>query len=208
MGNIKIHKFVREWERANGYLGSKEYRRWYIVLPEWTGSRSSLEMVAGADLLLDRLAGNEDEVTLELREDIKDSIHGHSCLRLKKKYHQLLGGGADYYCGPGINNKDTLWLCNVTKFVFGYFPKIIWYRVIKEPKVAHEWSVSDIQTWANSTVKNRHLIADCQDHKIDKHCEVTKQVSIDFGRWLIVKLGKECITAEQAFEEFIKQYEI
>ena len=32
---------------------NKEADRWYIDLPDWTGTKGELEMVAGADTLLD-----------------------------------------------------------------------------------------------------------------------------------------------------------
>ena len=33
----------------------EETERWYIDLPEWEGAHANLQMVAGADLLLDHL---------------------------------------------------------------------------------------------------------------------------------------------------------
>jgi hypothetical protein len=39
---------------------------WYIDLPDWTGSKAELQMVAGADTLLDEISDGKDEVTLEV----------------------------------------------------------------------------------------------------------------------------------------------
>ena len=34
--------------------------RWFVELPEWDGEKDDLEMVMGADILLDVLSGNSD----------------------------------------------------------------------------------------------------------------------------------------------------
>ena len=41
---------------------NKEADRWYIDLPDWTGTKGELEMVAGADTLLDELDLDKDNV--------------------------------------------------------------------------------------------------------------------------------------------------
>ena len=42
--------------------------RWYVELPEWPGNHAELEMVAGADTLLEKLANGKRSVNIELEE--------------------------------------------------------------------------------------------------------------------------------------------
>jgi hypothetical protein len=97
--------------------------RWYVELPEWQGSKADLEMVAGADTMLEYMAEDKDHVFLYLSEtefvgaDKLDLV----CLAAD------LGNGAYYRMEMynGIELNLEMWLCDVTKFVFGDFPKII-----------------------------------------------------------------------------------
>ena len=43
----------------------EESNKWYVVLPEWEGDKEELEMVLGADELLDRLSSYGDSVRVE-----------------------------------------------------------------------------------------------------------------------------------------------
>ncbi len=106
----------------------EEVGRWYVDLPEWTGPKASLEMVDGADSMLEYMAEGEAEVRAIL------SLKKVQCayqLQLIRETPEI-GEGAQYlleeYLGITINLK--VWLCDVTKFVFGSFPKDIWIIVI------------------------------------------------------------------------------
>ena len=98
-----------------------EENRWYIDIPDWKGSIADLEMVAGADTMLDELSVHGDEITLELSTE--DKGIDYSILEFQK----MTPGGADYTWG----NKKV-WLCDVTVFVFGGFPGRIYFRVSNE----------------------------------------------------------------------------
>ncbi len=105
----------------------EESNRWYIDLPSWTGEKADLEMVCGADNLLDTLSNNGNEVTLCVYED---SFQGCEELNMVNLATDL-GNGAYYllknYKGEEVNQE--LWLCDVTKFVFGYLPNKIYFKV-------------------------------------------------------------------------------
>jgi hypothetical protein len=92
--------------------------RWYIVLPEWTGSKSDLEMVSGADDLLTGIAKgrNTVELVISLRKK-----HGYKHLR--KVADSPLIGGAIYFL-----DMKPIWLCAVTETVFGKMPKDIYFK--------------------------------------------------------------------------------
>jgi hypothetical protein len=94
---------------------SKENNRWYIDLPEWTGSKSSLQMVMGADTMLDLMAKGDTHVSVQISfEPIPDSIH----LR-----RGIPAFGGRMYKATMNGQTKTIWLCEVTKFVFNEFPK-------------------------------------------------------------------------------------
>jgi len=107
--------------------------RWYVDLPEWTGTQAELEMISGADTFLDILSEGESEVYAIL----SDEEFENSDLLEIKQYGRLegweLGEGA-WYTMPeyrGIEYPDfEMWLCDVTKFVFGDFPEIIYFSKV------------------------------------------------------------------------------
>lgn len=98
--------------------------RWYVELPEWEGSKSDLEMVAGADTMLEYMAEGESEVCLYLSIDEFENSDKLEFIRLAKE----LSNGAYYRFDKfrGIDINLEMWLCDVTLFVFGKFPKTIY----------------------------------------------------------------------------------
>lgn len=108
--------------------------RWYVNLPEWEGEIAELEMVAGADILLDIISNNHfdgnDFVT------VKITTHPHYIdidrprYTLKRKKVEGLNSGMIYWVYSEHISAFDLWLCDVTKFVFGgKFPKTIYFQV-------------------------------------------------------------------------------
>lgn len=93
--------------------------RWYVILPEWEGDREALEMVMGADTMLDIIAQGENLVNVNVSEDpFKDA----KFILTLKNYE---AGGANYHLTSKLYNFD-IWLCEVTAFVFGFLPKILY----------------------------------------------------------------------------------
>lgn len=43
--------------------------RWYVDLPDWNGSKAELEMVSGADIMLEYMAEGENHVWITLSEE-------------------------------------------------------------------------------------------------------------------------------------------
>lgn len=119
----------------------KEDGRWYIDLPEYIeagiGTKGNLQMVAGADTWLDNLSNNTEEVTLKFSNYTFDGYQD-SMIKAMIAY----GGAA--FADVTADELDTgmwymttseheLWLCPVTKFVFGgYYPNSIFYSVINK----------------------------------------------------------------------------
>lgn len=117
---IKTYDFYRVEETTQlagipilGLFGPKR-DRWYIDLPEWQGPRANLEMVAGADTMLEVFAQGQERVNVtftnyETHEISPDLLLMHE------------GGGT--YSVTKINENfsdapNRIWLCGVTKFVF------------------------------------------------------------------------------------------
>lgn len=102
--------------------------RWYVDLPEWTGTKADLEMVAGADAMLEYMAEGNNEVSLYISEQEFD---GCDHLRLECKADDI-GSGAYYFMQKyrGIQIDLRMWLCDVVLFVFdGKFPTSIFISV-------------------------------------------------------------------------------
>jgi hypothetical protein len=99
--------------------------RWYIVLPEWTGAKSELEMVQGADKMLDYVGEGANEITLALNEQ---PFFGATPLTLYDD--NLPVGGGMYLLNKyeGVELNQQLWLCEVTTHVFGRLPEVIYFK--------------------------------------------------------------------------------
>lgn len=99
---------------------------WYVDLPEYPGPKADLQMVAGADTFLDKLAGKSNIVSLTVSEE---PFEGSEQLKLIKEYGSDIGGG-DYiletYQGEEINH--LMWLCAVIRHVFGRMPEVIYLK--------------------------------------------------------------------------------
>ena len=114
---MKTYKFIK-----NG-------RDWYIDLPEFIeqgGSVGDLQMVDGADKMLDMIAGQKPQVMLRIS---KEHFEGSDTLILTEKCDPYIGGGyylMKQYGGQEIN--QTMWLCQVTEFVFGELPTEIFVK--------------------------------------------------------------------------------
>lgn len=113
---LRTYKFVKE-----------ETNKWYIDLPDWQGHKADLEMVEGADIMLDHVSNGATEVSLSLSEQ---PFSGADMLELKYDYSKQTGGGGIYflkkYNGQIMNQE--MWLCEVTEYVFGALPPVIYFK--------------------------------------------------------------------------------
>ena len=103
--------------------------RWFAQLPDYDGDPWDLEMVEGADVLCDILDKGENglvEVFVTTNRDkctvppyILDFVNS-------TKGADGEQNGANYRLR---DYKLDVWLCNVTKYVFGEFPATFYIRV-------------------------------------------------------------------------------
>lgn len=111
------------------YRFIKTGSEWYIDLPEYLaqgGTQGDLQMVEGADKMLDMMAGGAGSVTLSIAKEPFDKA---DMLSLTEKCDPYIGGG--YYLMKDYEGEEvnrTMWLCQVTEFVFGELPEKIYLR--------------------------------------------------------------------------------
>jgi hypothetical protein len=116
----------------------EEDGRWYIDLPEYiesgVGTKSNLEMVAGADTFLSTLAQGETSITLKFTDEefvdhdvelIRSSNYGYTSELMDDVE---LDAGAWYTVKD--NNHD-LWLCPVVLYLFNNtYPQNIFIQIL------------------------------------------------------------------------------
>jgi len=98
--------------------------KWYLDLPEWEGPAEELEMVEGADKMLDVVSAEAEECFLEMGNE---PFAGADTLRLLADRGKTKGGGdyiMDTFKGEPI--QLNMWLCEVTRSVFYGLPQIIY----------------------------------------------------------------------------------
>lgn len=93
--------------------------KWYVDLPEWTGPKEDLEMVLGADVLLDILANGYHDVSVKFGDE---PFEGAKILTYD--HNEEIDG---FYNNDAWHGPSTIWLCHVTQFVFGKYPEKIYY---------------------------------------------------------------------------------
>jgi|APAra7269096979_1048534.scaffolds.fasta_scaffold00079_58 hypothetical protein len=104
--------------------------RWYIDIPEWQDDIAALEMVLGADTMLDKVSDYTSECFIEMSDE---PFEGADPIRLIENLQQSIGGGnylMEHYRGTPVNQE--MWLCEVTEYVFKGLPEIIYVNVIQE----------------------------------------------------------------------------
>lgn len=114
---MKVYKFIKEDDK------------WFIDLPAYIeagGSKADLQMVEGADTMLDMMSEKLSSVSLTISREYFDDA---DLLELKVRCEPEVGGG--YYMMAGFEGKKTdllMWLCGVTEYVFGELPERIYVK--------------------------------------------------------------------------------
>ena len=98
--------------------------RWYAAMPDSDFSKEELEMVCGADTMLDILAQGEDIVVLTMTDEECEFDH----IDLVEE-PEVVGGGVYLVTSlNGIVFDFQIWLCDVTKSIFGKMPERIYLK--------------------------------------------------------------------------------
>jgi hypothetical protein len=102
---------------------------WWLDLPEWKGDPADLQMIEGADEWLDLVSEKGVEIYMTLADQKFEGAENLSLLRIRE---ENFGGGGIYYLETYQSKKVglKLWLCEVTRFVFGCIPQKIYFKII------------------------------------------------------------------------------
>lgn len=127
---ILLKAIVLHKTNLNISFTKDDENKWYVDFPNWPLSQDNLEMVAGADDLLDLLNDGSNHVSLEV--SINEITKG---IKLKK-VKSALTKGAFYIVetplkeweNPNSIRRKQLWLCPVTLTVLGRYPKYIYFK--------------------------------------------------------------------------------
>lgn len=102
---------------------------WYVDFPGWPFEHGNLMMVAGADKLCEFLSDDDKFAYIDVIPASSEEDHpGYA--KLVQKEHSLTGGST--YQVTGLEGFDRdIWLCPVTLFVLGRYPKYLYIRKSK-----------------------------------------------------------------------------
>lgn len=99
---------------------------WYIDFPNWPFDHHNLLMVAGADELCAFLSDDNKEANILVRPSKKKlELDGYA--ELVQKEHSLTGGSVYEVRNLDGFNRE-IWLCPVTLFVLGKYPKYMYIK--------------------------------------------------------------------------------
>ena len=112
------------WNKRNINLTFKreESGKWYVQLP--LVPHPNRQMVAGADTLLSELAGDKNTIHCT----VNNEFHKPDNITVELDCRDNSGYGAHYEVATRLDsvNTEKVWLCPVTKIVFGTYPKVIY----------------------------------------------------------------------------------
>ena len=101
---------------------------WYVDFPDWPFAHHNLAMVGGADKLCSYLADGKQTVRVEVVASQHPlSLSGYGLLT--KTYSKLFYG-ADYDATGFGDFHRSVWICPVTLFVLGRYPKYIYVKEV------------------------------------------------------------------------------
>ncbi|MBR2084128.1 MAG: hypothetical protein IJ879_05875 [Muribaculaceae bacterium] len=104
----------------------EEDGKWYVDFPGWPFDHHNLMMVAGADKLCAFLSDDDKFAHVSVIPSNRPlDKAGYACL--VQGEHSLTGGSTYMVTGlPGFER--DIWLCPVTLFVLGRYPKYIYVK--------------------------------------------------------------------------------
>lgn len=105
-----------------------EEGQWFIDLPSWDGEIEELEMVAGADTMLDLYSKGQSRINLSI-----STTHYSNFDKLTKiQCEDCPGAFYEIESFDGRFPKMEVWLCDVVKFIFNRFPDNLYVRKNKQ----------------------------------------------------------------------------
>lgn len=111
---------------------------WYMDFPYWPFSHDNLAMVSGADKMLELLSDGYLTVEITVIPSNKRELHD-GYIELVQTEKSLLGGSTyetEWEPFTTRFKRNTVWICPVTLFVLGRYPKYLYVR--KQMIESHE----------------------------------------------------------------------
>ena len=113
-------------------------KRWYYDFKYFGFEHEHLEMVAGADTLCEYYAKGKNELTVEIIATKKplininkqnyDTFIGETIPKNTKLIDKILYGRNYTHYDHNDGHKVRMWICPVTLFVLGRYPKYLYIR--------------------------------------------------------------------------------
>jgi len=113
-------------------------KRWYYDFKHWGFEHGNLEMVAGADTLCELYANGKNDVTVNIicknkpiayPTTIYDEFIAETLNESASWKDKIIFGRNYIHVDPNDENKiTTMWICPVTLFVLGRYPKHIYIK--------------------------------------------------------------------------------
>ena len=136
-----INLLIRRRTYILNFLNEEDFKgrkRWYYVFKHWGFAHDNLEMVAGADKLCEFYSNGRDSLRLKIKcskkplslnKDEYDEFISVDLPRTATFIDQYILG-RDYVCRDfnGTKEKKEMWICPVTLFVLGRYPKYIYVK--------------------------------------------------------------------------------
>jgi hypothetical protein len=118
------------------YRFYKDENGWFIDLKWFPLNKGYLVMIGGADIFLDFLSKNENEIYLKISSKYFPYFTGKITESLiNRNWFFKLKFGTFYkkFIKPRrkIGYEQEIYLCPVTILIFGWYPKTIFYKIIK-----------------------------------------------------------------------------
>lgn len=99
---------------------------WYVDFPNWPFDHGNLLMVAGADKLCAFLS--DDDITSNIKVIPASDKEEHEGYAELVRTNHSLTGGATYQVKNLPGFERNIWLCPVTLFVLGKYPKYMYIK--------------------------------------------------------------------------------
>ena len=115
-------------------------KKWYYDFKHWGFDHANLEMVSGADTLCELYANGKDEVTVDIiasnkKQDLPTQLYDEYVAQdiiIDGMTHQgnFINSQLDKFLYGRTYQKGytQMWICPVTLFVLGRYPKYIYIR--------------------------------------------------------------------------------
>ena len=96
--------------------------KWYVDIP-YIGDINDLQMVCGADLLLENIANGKFYVEVNVATTYIE--HDIALIKIDENSE-----GASYDIKNNIPYRGEVWLCNITKNLFDLFPETFYLKIL------------------------------------------------------------------------------